>query len=121
MTIITCYCPCVGESPGSAYSQQLIYMADSKSIMPYNITCSKQLYGHDLKILTEDFLRKGHQLLVCDDFNSEYIYLKEWIIDVTLVDVIATKHGVGPRTYKQSKDSPIDCCFGTAVLKINKG
>ena len=43
------------------------------------------------------------------------------MLDVTLVDVIATKHGVDPRTYKRSKDIPIDCCFGSAVLKINKG
>ena len=33
-TIFTCYCPCRGKSPGSAYSQQLVYMAEHATDIP---------------------------------------------------------------------------------------
>lgn len=93
-------------------------MADNKSTMSDDITCPRQLFGHDLKILIEDFLRKGHQLLACDDFNSEYTELKEWMLNLTLANVIATKYGLGSKTYRRSRDYPIDHCFGSATLKI---
>ena len=50
-TIITCYCPVKGTSPGSVYAQHLLYMAENNIDMPNNITCPRQLFGHDLKIL----------------------------------------------------------------------
>ena len=48
-TFITSYCPVVSNSPGSAYAQILIYMAENKKDIPTGITCPRQLYGHDLK------------------------------------------------------------------------
>ena len=38
-----------------------------------------------------------------------------------LTDLLATKYGHGPRTYKRSNDSPIDCFFGSSTLQINHG
>ena len=63
----------------------------------------------------------GHQLVVCGDFNSEYTELKDWMLDVTLTDMLSTKYGLGPRTYKRSKDCPIDCCFDSPSFKISRG
>ena len=38
--------------------------------------CPRQLFGHDLKIFIEEQMEADHQLLVYDDFNSEYFTLK---------------------------------------------
>ena len=53
-TFITCYCPVVSSSPGSYFSQNLIYMAENKSAIPDNMSCPRELYGHDLKKLIEE-------------------------------------------------------------------
>ena len=47
-TLITCYCPVISNSPGSAYSQHLIYMAEIANKLPEGITCPRKLYGYDL-------------------------------------------------------------------------
>ena len=60
-------------------------------------------------------------MLVCGDFNSEYTDLKIFMLDASLKDLLATKYGIGPRTYKQSNNCPIDCCFGSPCFNVNKG
>ena len=120
-TIITCYCPVRGKSTGSVYSQQLIYMAENRALIPAETTCPRQLYGIDLKLLIEEKAGLGHQIIVCGDFNSDYPELKAWMLGLNLEDLLSTKYGLGPRTYKRSKDCPIDCCFGIPSLKINRG
>lgn len=52
----------------------------------------------------------GHKILVCGDFISEYTDLKSWMLDFSLADLLSNKHGLGPRTYKRSKNCLIDCC-----------
>ena len=96
-TIITCYCSCKGTSPESLYFQHLVYMADSKSILPNNMACPRQLFGHDLKLFIEKKMETGHQLIVCGDFNSEYSKLKERMIDWSLIELIENRHGPCPR------------------------
>ena len=120
-TIITCYCPVKGTSPGSVYAQHLLYMAEHNIDVPNNITCPRQLFGHDLQNIIEEKERLGHQLIVCGDFNSEYDELKEWMLRANLSDLIVPRHGLGPRTYKRSKQMPIDCFFGSSTLKISRG
>ena len=119
-TIFTCYCPCRGKSPGSAYSQQLVYMAKNKDQLP-DTHCPRQLFGIDLKHAIETKIEKGHQIMVMGDFNSEYEDLSLWMLELGLQDLIGQKHGRGPKTYERSKDAPIDCVFGSASLKISKG
>ena len=48
---ITCYCPVKGSNPGSAYTQQLVYMNLNRHLIPDGITCPRQLFGHDLQSL----------------------------------------------------------------------
>ena len=55
------------------------------------------------------------------DFNSEYEDLVEWMLDVSLQDMITKKHCLDLRTYNRSKNSPVYCCFGSIALQISKG
>ena len=41
--------------------------------------------------------------------------------DLGLTELIEKRHGPGPKTYKRSKDAPIDCIFGSAHLSIKQG
>ena len=96
-------------------------MAEHNINVLVDIICPWQLFGHDLKQLIDEKEGLDHQLIVCGDFNSEYSKLKDWMLHSNLEDLLATKHGLGPRTYKRSKDSPIDCFFGSSTLKISRG
>ena len=70
-TIFTCYCPCHGKSPGSTYSQHLVYL--SEHLSSNNSTkCPRQLFGQDLKAAIEEKTTADHQLIVMGDFNSDY-------------------------------------------------
>ena len=120
-TFLTCYCPVVSASPGSAYAQQLTYMAENKEKVPENIKCPRQLFGHDLKITIGKYANMGNQMIVCGDFNSEYSALSEWFLDEGLQDIIAEKNGVMPITYQRSKKDPLDCVFGSPSIKIKNG
>ena len=59
-TIITCYCPVVSESTGSAYAQQLTYMSENKDKIPESINCPRQLFGHDLRKTIEKYANNGN-------------------------------------------------------------
>ena len=43
------------------------------------------------------------------------------MLHANLNNLLATKHGSGPRTHKRSKDSPIDCFLGSSKIKIRSG
>ena len=120
-TFVTCYCPVLSHSPGSFYSQNLIYMAENHADMPENITCPRQLYGHDLKILLENKAALGHQLVVSGDFNSDYTSLTSWMQELGLTDLMDSRHGKAPITYQRSRSDPIDRIFGSPTIKIKKG
>ena len=120
-TFVTCYCPVLSHSPGSFYSQNLIYMAENHEVMPENITFPRQLYGHDLKDLLETKAALGHQLVVSGDFNSDYSSLTTWMQDIGLIDLIDSRHGKAPITYQRSSSDPIDRIFGSPTIKIKKG
>ena len=119
-TIITCYCPNRSKELGSAYVQQLLYMANNKAALP-DIDCPRQLFGIDLKCQIEQHVEKGHNVIVMGDFNSHYDKLTSWMLDVGLTDLIAEKHGPGPITCNRSAQRPLDVIFGTANLKIKRG
>ena len=118
-TIITGYTPCSNsQHSGSAYSQQLVYMASHPDEFPDDITCPRELFGHDLKRLVESRQIAGHQIILQGDFNAEYDLLEEWMLDLGLVDLIKKKHKwKGPRTCTKSKDSPIDAIFGSPIFE----
>ena len=121
-TIITCYCPVRSTTcPGSAYSQQLLYMSRNSAEIPENCQCPRQLFGIDLALFLEQRTQQGHQILLMGDFNSEYQHLKEWMLNNGLTDILYNRHGHGPRTCKRSKDSPIDCIFASPNLACKKG
>ena len=119
-TIFTCYCPTRNTSPGSVFSQHLTYMAENKDHLPTN-TCPRQLFGMDLKNVISEYIDLGHQIIVMGDFNSEYAKLKHWMLQLGLQDIIAEQHGPGPKTYERSKNSPIDCIFGTPQIRMTSG
>ena len=119
-SIFTCYCPVRGRSIGSAFAQQLVYMAEHKDQLP-DTTCPRQLFGLDLHQALTTKIEQGHNIIVMGDFNSEYFTLTRWMQDLGLVDLMEQKHGACPKTHNRSKDAPIDCIFGSADLAINKG
>ena len=43
------------------------------------------------------------------------------MLDFSLEDLLAQKHGLELRTYKRSKDCPIDCCFDSPSIKVSRG
>ena len=43
------------------------------------------------------------------------------MLNLGLIDLIAHKHGHSPRTHIRSKNSTIDCIFGSPHLQIRKG
>ena len=120
-TFLTCYCPVVSSSPGSFYSQNLVYMAENKNKIPHGIACPRQLYGYDLKQLIDEKTNLGHQLIVCGDFNCDYEELCQWMHSVSLCDLLESKHGRPPITYQRSARDPLDCFFGSPSLQISKG
>ena len=95
-------------------------MSNKKDI-PEKIACPRQLFVHDLKITINKKIDEGHQLIISGDFNSEYIQLTDWIMDLGLKDIIHNKHGTSTRTCKRSKNFPIDCILGNATLQKKKG
>ena len=120
--IITCYCPVISHSPGSAYSQQLAYMASYPELIPPDYVCPRQLYGYDLRQLVLSLQDSDHQVILGGDFNSEYSDLKQWMLDLGMVNCFEARYGsCGPRTCLRSKDSPIDCIFVSPQLTIAKG
>jgi hypothetical protein len=52
------------------------------------------------------------QIVLMGDFNSEYGDLREWMMDLGLLDIIGKKHG-----YNRSKPAPIDCIFTSANME----
>jgi len=97
-TIVTPYCPVVSSNPGGCYSQHLRYMAQhandengSEHAVPEAITCPRALFGHDLQRFLEGRIDQGHQIVLMGDFNSEYADLREWMLDLGLLDIIGEK------------------------------
>ena len=43
------------------------------------------------------------------------------MMDLGLKDMIHNKYDPSPKTCKGSKNSPIDCIFGSATLRMGKG
>jgi len=108
-TIITAYCPVNTSSGlGGCYSQHLTYMSQHRDelessihFIPENVACPRQLFGHDLQHFVEDRVNNGHQILLMGDFNSEYSVLRDWMLDLGLLDIIGKQHGYdsAPRTH----------------------
>ena len=119
-SIFTCYCPTRNTLPGSVFSQHLTYMAEHKDELPHT-SCPRQLFGIDLKNVITEHITLGYQIIVMGDFNSEYDTLQRWMLQLGLHDIIAQQHGPGPKTYERSKDSPIDCIFGTPQISMALG
>ena len=120
-TFITCYCPVISTSPGSAYSQHLVYMAENEGEIPSSIKCPRQLFGQDLREFINEKITHGHQLVISGDFNSGYNELKNWFLDEGLKDIMAERHGKSPITYQRSASDPIDCIFASPSMFLNKG
>ena len=89
-TIFTCYCPVRGRSVGSAYAQQLLYIAENKNTIP-STSCPRQLFGSDLHQAIMSKIDKGHSIIVMGDFNSEYSTLTKWMFELGLVDLMKKK------------------------------
>ena len=119
-SIFMCYCPVRGTSSGSAFAQQLIYMAENKESIP-ETPCPRQMFGIDLKAKITEKINLGHKVIVMGDFNAEYKKLMRWMSDLGLIDLVAAKHGDCPKTHIRSKNEPIDCIFGSASLSIAQG
>ena len=125
-TIVTAYCPVKSSNPGGCYAQHLQYMSQhahdelgSDHAIPETITCPRALFGYDLQKFLEGRIDQGQQIVLMGDFNSEYGDLREWMMDLGLLDIIGKKHGYdnAPKTYNRSKPAPIDCIFTSANME----
>ena len=96
-------------------------MAENRNHMPENIICPRKLFGYDLKELISKKTALGHQIIVCGDFNSDYDELTTWMQDMSLVDLIRSRHNRPPITYQRSARDAIDCILGSPSLLINNG
>ena len=63
---------------------------------------------------------KGEQLIVCGDFNSEYVKLSEWFLDEVLRVMLVPRHGKCPITYQRSRQDTPDYIFGSPSMTIKK-
>ena len=115
------YSPVISSSPGSCYSQHLLYMSENNQYIPQNITRPHQLFGHDLGILITELTTAGHYVMVQGDFNSDYSQLDKWMNDLGMIDLLKKKHGPCPITYQRSSKDPLDCVFGDPYFKIKEG
>ena len=95
-------------------------MAKNKASLP-DTSCPRQLFGIDLQAALEEKIDLGHQIIVMEDFNSEYGEFVPWMLNLGLLKLIEARHGKGPMKMNRSKNSPIDCVFSIANLKISKG
>ena len=84
-------------------------------------SCPRQLFGLDLKLILEQKIREGHQLIIMGDFNSSYDELSSWMIEAGLLDVHEEKFGKGPATHSRSKGPAIDRVFASPHLRISRG
>ena len=80
-TILSCYYPVIGSSPGSVYSQHLVYMSKNRTSIPAGMTCPRQLLGHDLKSEIDKLIVDGHQVIIAENFNADYFGLTKWMLD----------------------------------------
>ena len=95
---------------------QISELAKNKDKIPENITCPRQLFGHDLsELITAK--QDTHQIILAGDFNSSYDELTDYMLQLGLQDIISKQHGRGPITYQRSADSPIDRVFGSVDIK----
>ena len=62
-------------STGSTHAQQLVYTPENKEKLPESVKCLRQLFEHDLCKVIDKYINLGDQMIVCDDFNSEYSIL----------------------------------------------
>ena len=108
---LTCYCPVRSSNPGSAYSQQLVYMNSHRDLFPNEFQCPRQLFGYDLGNLIQEFYDEGTQLCIMGDFNSDYDSVLQWMDQYDLTDAIAARHGPCPVTYNRSNNHPLDMIF----------
>ena len=60
-------------------------------------------------------------MIVQGNFNSEYSEPKKWMLDLSLKDLIRTRHGACLKTCNRSKNAPLDCIFGSTGMVISKG
>eukprot|EP00979_Chaetoceros_neogracilis_P017703 scaffold10267_cov270-Chaetoceros_neogracile.AAC.1 len=122
-TIITCYCPVISSGPASCYSQQLVYMSHHPEELPPNTTCPRQLFGSDLRTLVKSKMDQGNQIILQGDFNAEFKEIRKWMAEMGLVEGICELHGYenAPKTYKRSKDSPLDCFFVSPIIQAKRG
>ena len=63
----------------------------SDRAIPETITCPRALFGHDLQRFLEGRIDQGQQIALMGDFNSEYVDLREWMMDLGLLDIIGKK------------------------------
>ena len=60
----------------------------------------------DLKEAKEEKIAAGHQIIVIGDFNSKYDYLQNWMIDLVLLNLVATNVEGVPRHMNGSRIHP---------------
>lgn len=123
-TVITLYRPCNTEitKTGSARSQQF---GQIRARFPHITKDPLALFDSDLKIMVENFMEQGHQMVVMGDYNQDLLVTssptKKMLERLGLQDGIMSKYGgTAPRTHVYGS-RPIDGIFVSPTLHITQG
>ena len=116
--VISAYCPCFSSGPYSVYAQHLNYMNIHKPTDDLDV---RAFFWNDLETFVRQSIDDGDQIILTGDFNSEFIEVREWMLELGLVEGICEKHGYeeAPNTYQRSKNSPIDGIFVSPHLRAS--
>ena len=75
----------------------------------------RAFFWNDLETSVRQRIDDGDQIILTGDFNSEFKEVREWMLELGLVEGICENHGydAAPNTYQRSKNSPIDGIFAS--------
>ena len=80
-----------------------------------NITCPRQLFGHDLKEMVTKFTSAGHNIIIQGDFNSEYEQLSKWMSELGLIDLV-NKTWTVPNHISKVLQRPTRLCVWRSIF-----
>ena len=122
--IISAYCPCKSNGgTTTVWAQHLDAMTEWEPDLPDGIDDPRKLFWYDLSMTVQAATSDGYKVMLLGDFNSDFIDLREWMVQHGLVDNICEIHGYdkAPKTHLRSQAAPLDAMFCSPHLAASKG
>ena len=121
--IISAYCPCKSDGPSSVWTQHLDAMQQWNNSLDKEVNDPRKLFWYDLSKVVKQAHNEGYNVMLAGDFNSDFVDLREWMIQHGLLENIGELHGYenAPRTHLRSQNAPIDAIFCSPQLAATRG